>query len=95
MYEFSMATTKHRQERGTAGKPDVFSYLVGEDQPKQADLTLNELDADSESGQYFPNGWAEAHLARLQFAPSSLPARTQLPARPPLSSTTFFNTRRS
>lgn len=46
MYNFSMETTLKRKERGTGGRPDVFHYLVGEDQPKQADLTIYELDAD-------------------------------------------------
>ena len=45
--DFSMSTTKQRIERGTRGRADVFSYLMGEDQEaNKANLTLGEKDAE-------------------------------------------------
>ena len=35
MMEFGMATTKKRMDRGTAGRPDVFTHLASEDQQEK------------------------------------------------------------
>ena len=50
MLKLGWETTSKRLERGmSSGRPDLFGYLVGEDQKEKSPINMHELDADVRS----------------------------------------------